>query len=1076
MSGLEPIAALSLACNILQVVGVGREAVRLGRQVYRDGTIDPALKENACTLEELSARILPSTTATSSSTNSAPQDKQLVSLADNCQRAAHDLQEEVNFLNGPPTKVKLVATLKIAAKTTWRKRRLDRLDQRLKEAESTLQTGLLTRVYERSVKVDSGLLALDVDVRAFINEYRKGHADAVSLTRKHITTESKRGEEAVKLHVTQETSHAKDSLNEHIGLAFRGVIKQGQDAQLAAKKSRLLQSLKFDRMNERRNLVSPSHPRTFTWMLQDGSEGDGPQRPYRIPDRKIDDLELYYAPNTWDSFSDWLRSTGTVYWISGKPGSGKTTLVKYLLGQPRLQEYLDLWRPDSTVISHFFWRPGTAMQQSIRGLLCSLLYQLLLEDDEIVNQVLTKYDRNSTKDTETDWSGEELQNALHDVVNHYPRPVAIFLDGLDEVLPKDGVLRLLEVVDEMKELYRPAGKVKLCLGSRRESLLCKRLGVYPQLRLDQLNRIDLQHYGRGNINIPTDYHITMPMTYTLYHKGYEFSQERLPSQTELKEWLVDSLVDKAEGVFLWLCLAVTTVTKALNEGDNLEDLEHWIESLPVELADLYADMWARMNHNDHFKIRASSYLQLALAATGRYFRLNPFAMMVTTTPEVADQLLQSGPLNHVPAASLIEACEKTRREVMSRCAGLLTCPNIKEAKVMKLEGILPWHAEEYSSLIPYVSRFPAYSFLHRTARDFLTDTEAGQTILSWGSFTGYRADIQFLIGRLAIRRLFKMPLLTRHRTVLGIPTNVNFVGCMRFEQHPLDKGEYAYHEITVNRRDEFLIEAAFDSCYVPDTWNYLIPIIESRNVDSNTLSQLLIHACSFSGGNKFLLEGLDARLKAIEALFGWGASPYCKTLRRNRGDYDIGTLIVTYETPFRTLMMSVWDIAMNASIDNSQSEKLLSLIGLFIDHGADLQEEVHVVIEVEGGLIEFRDLWRELSSHSEVKPSTRSPREAVHSPEGSVHVALILGFPASVLIAKILNIWEPKSFPPMDWVPEVKDIAGSGVGKGHAIAVVDISKLERVIERRREVRRRLRVCTPLEEEKWQNNTMERSDK
>ncbi|KAK6821273.1 hypothetical protein PG987_015673 [Apiospora arundinis] len=471
MSGLEPIAALSLACNILQVVGIGREAVRLVRQVYQNGTIDPALKENASTLEELSARILPSTTATSSSANSTPQDKQLVGLADKCQGAARDLQEEVNFLNGPPTNAKLVATLKIAAKTTWRKRRLDRLDQRLKEAESTLQTGLLTRVYERSVKVDSGLLALDASVRAFINEYRKGHTDAGSLIQNHITTEFKKNEEAVKLHVTQETSQAKDSLNEHIGLAFRGVIKQGQDAQLDAKRRRLLQSLKFDRMNERRNLVNSSHPQTFTWMLRDGSEVNGSLRPDGTPDRQNDDRELSYESNSWDSFSDWLRSTGTVYWISGKPGSGKTTLIKFLLDQPRLQEYLDLWRPDSTVISHFFWRPGNTMQQSIRGLLCSLLYQLLLEDDGIVDQVLTKYDRNSTKDSETDWSGEELQNALHDVVSHYPQPIAIFLDGLDEVLPKDGVLRLLAIIDKLKELYGPAGKVKLCLGSRREPLL-----------------------------------------------------------------------------------------------------------------------------------------------------------------------------------------------------------------------------------------------------------------------------------------------------------------------------------------------------------------------------------------------------------------------------------------------------------------------------------------------------------------------------------------------------------------------------------------------------------------------------
>ncbi|KAK8000696.1 NACHT domain-containing protein [Apiospora arundinis] len=1201
MSGLEPIAALSLACNILQVVGVGREAVRLVRQVYRDGTIDPALKENAGTLEELSARILPSTTATSSSansTNSTPQDKQLASLADKCQGAARDLQEEVNFLNGPPTKAKLVATLKIAAKTTWRKRRLER---NLANSPNTNS--------ERSVTMDTDLLALDAEFRAFIDEYRKGHTDTADLTRKHITMETNRNEEAVKSHVTERVSQAENSLKEHIVLAFRDMAKQGQDAQLDAKRRQLLQSLKFDRMNERRNLVSPSHPFTFSWMLQDGSEVNESQLPDGTPDRRNNDLELYYAPSSWDSFSDWLRSTETVYWISGKPGSGKTTLIKYLLDQPRLQEYLNLWRPDSTVISHFFWRPGTTMQQSIRGLFCSVLYQLLLGNDEVVEQVLSKYDRNSNKDTETDWSGEELQSALHDVVNHYPKPIAIFLDGLDEVLPKDGVLRLLEVIHRLRELNDLGGKIKMCLGSRREPLFCKQLGIYPQLRLEQLNRIDLQHYGNGNINIPLDYQITMGTTYSFCHKMDRFSQERLPSRTELKEWLVDSLVGKAQGVFLWLCLTATTVTKALHEGETLEDLEHRIESLPGELSDLYADMWARMNHSDHFKIRAASYLQLAIENDSFEYPLNPFVMMVATTLEMAEQLLQSSPFNHAVVSSLIEACEKTRRDVVSRCAGLLACPNIEEAQVEEVKGLLPWH-EDCSSLIPYVSRFPAYSFLHRTARDFLTDTEAGQIILSWGTFPGCRAYLQLSRGRLEICRLFNMPLWCKSGGLLSEIFDANEVGrfflqtretirkqtlrlgnsghdksakieisrlllvceqlfndgylggaptippmSLKFEQNPLNAERYyIYHGVTVNRRDEFLIEAASHSSYAPDTWNYLLPIIESRNVDSDTLSQLLVHACSFGGALRSPLEGLDARLKAIETILGWGASPYCKTSRRNRAGGFIGTLILTYETPFKKLMMSVWDVATNYSIDNSQSQRLLSLIGLFVAHGADLREEVHVAIEVEGGLIEFRDLWRDLDHHRQVKPSTRSPREVVHSPEGSMHVVLIMGCPASAIITKILKIWQLEPFPPMGWLAEAKDMSKSDVGKGHTIAVVDVSELDDrirgvhlgptlflgdmfplrfgdsledglqelaqlagnglhgvalkahsssgdrgvlshvlvplevqeraahvleqlrstdvpAIERRREVRLRLGVCTPLEEEEWQNNTL-----
>ena len=129
MSGLEPIAALGLACNILQVIGVGRETVRIAKQVYQDGALDAALTEHANALDALSNQIHSTTTAVPT-TKPKAQDQRLIDLAHKCQRAASSLTEEVNFFNGAPNQAKLVATLKTTAKTAWRKRRLERLEKR----------------------------------------------------------------------------------------------------------------------------------------------------------------------------------------------------------------------------------------------------------------------------------------------------------------------------------------------------------------------------------------------------------------------------------------------------------------------------------------------------------------------------------------------------------------------------------------------------------------------------------------------------------------------------------------------------------------------------------------------------------------------------------------------------------------------------------------------------------------------------------------------------------------------------------------------------------------------------------
>lgn len=56
MSGLEPLVALGLACNTLQLVGTGRETIRTVRQIYQDGKLDSALSDRVDELKSLAQR------------------------------------------------------------------------------------------------------------------------------------------------------------------------------------------------------------------------------------------------------------------------------------------------------------------------------------------------------------------------------------------------------------------------------------------------------------------------------------------------------------------------------------------------------------------------------------------------------------------------------------------------------------------------------------------------------------------------------------------------------------------------------------------------------------------------------------------------------------------------------------------------------------------------------------------------------------------------------------------------------------------------------------------------------------
>jgi ABC-type lipoprotein export system ATPase subunit len=60
------------------------------------------------------------------------------------------------------------------------------------------------------------------------------------------------------------------------------------------------------------------------------------------------------------TFVQWLQSDDDLYWISGRPGSGKSTLMKFLCTHQQTKEHLKAWAKSDDVIvaEYFFWNAG----------------------------------------------------------------------------------------------------------------------------------------------------------------------------------------------------------------------------------------------------------------------------------------------------------------------------------------------------------------------------------------------------------------------------------------------------------------------------------------------------------------------------------------------------------------------------------------------------------------------------------------------------------------------------------------------------------------------------------------------
>ena len=88
----------------------------------------------------------------------------------------------------------------------------------------------------------------------------------------------------------------------------------------------------------------------------------------------------------WDDFARWLKSGHGVYWINGKAGSGKSTLMNHICSHNRRLQLLQEWSCDRQLLapSFFFWNSGSRQQKTIDGLLRSLIYQMLNECRQLI--------------------------------------------------------------------------------------------------------------------------------------------------------------------------------------------------------------------------------------------------------------------------------------------------------------------------------------------------------------------------------------------------------------------------------------------------------------------------------------------------------------------------------------------------------------------------------------------------------------------------------------------------------------------------------------------------------------------
>ena len=583
--------------------------------------------------------------------------------------------------------------------------------------------------------------------------------------------------ETTREHVTKEVRHTEQSMKEHIA----GTTRSHEEALTEQKQhERLLRSLKFPEMYSRQNSIMAPEDATFERIFRsfdriassllepsqedeidssgDSDESDTSGSSGFSEGLGSDSFNMGEVDAIWQDLGDWLRSDEPLFWIQGKPGSGKSTLVKSLTSHEATQRLLDTWNPHSMTVTHYFFMIGSSpFQQNIVGFYSSVIHQILTKlarGSSLTSKILQQLPLAGSKDHLGDWSTPELMDLLMATLNEVDMPpVCLFVDGLDEHVGADGPDGLLK---RLQALYEHP-KVKMCVSSRPEPRFTHLLRLAPSLRVHDLTRPDME----AHVQLQLD----------------EFIQDgRITRQ--ISSDLTRKLLEGAQGVFLWLHLALQSVKQGIRNGDDGTLLMDRVRELPQELEDLYTSMWKKVNQNRRvYRESAAMYLELALTGSTMPFHrfyevdircsmasyqyhmvlgdITLFEMLCCSRSTVAGTFLE--PTAYVDYGQVEADVETVAKEIQIRCAGLLEMRPATELTITDRDISRSDEAAldaKLASVNKHLRMTRGISFVHRTARDFLITTTAGKEILGYSKLCSTDLRHARLRAYVCLTRLF----------------------------------------------------------------------------------------------------------------------------------------------------------------------------------------------------------------------------------------------------------------------------------------------------------------------------------
>ncbi|GAW17703.1 hypothetical protein ANO14919_071680 [Xylariales sp. No.14919] len=276
--------------------------------------------------------------------------------------------------------------------------------------------------------------------------------------------------------------------------------------------------------------------------------------------------------------ANWFSSGSGTFWVSGKPGSGKSTFMKFIARHSNTRDLLTRWAGSADALAvavHFFWIAGTPIQKSWQGLLQSLLFDVCHKHPSVVPLISpsrwTAAKAGHWQTAAEPWSVSELTAALRALAlaDNLPLKMCFFIDGLDEYNSDHD--KLCKVLCDMAN----SPHIKMCVSSRPWAVFERSFGGESRERLDihELTRNDIENFVSDQLRA---------------HPKWTMDQSE--TATSEKSRLIEQIVIQSGGVFLWAFFVTRLLREGLSNSDRTTDLSQRLSELPTDLEQLFKHM------------------------------------------------------------------------------------------------------------------------------------------------------------------------------------------------------------------------------------------------------------------------------------------------------------------------------------------------------------------------------------------------------------------------------------------------------------------------------------------------------